>query len=143
MRRIGLAVLVAAGSIAGAVALGIGDAAQSVGAQIVAPARAFAQGGQVASGEQVYRQACASCHGDNGEGLDDAPPLIGPGSQLVDYRTAARLYNFTSSEMPGDDPGSLSSQQYYDVVAYLLDKNGQNPTGQPVNQSTAANIQLQ
>jgi mono/diheme cytochrome c family protein len=143
MRRIGLAVLLAAGSIAGAAALGIGDAAQRLGAQIVVPTRALAQGNQVASGQQVYQQACASCHGDFGEGFEDAPPLIGAGTQIADYRTAARLYNFISSEMPADEPGSLSSQQYYDVLAYLLDQNGLNPSGEPVNSSTAANIQLQ
>src|SRR5881227_2759887 len=120
MRRIGLAVLVAAGSIAGAAALGIGDAAQGLGADIVMPTHALAQG----------------------EGIDDAPPLIGSGTQIADYRTAARLYNFISSEMPNDDPGSLSSREYYDVLAYILDQNDMNPSGQPVNQSTAADIPL-
>jgi cytochrome c len=142
MRRIGLAVLVAAGSIAGAAALGIGDAAQNLGAQVLAPTQALAQSDQVAAGQGVYMRACGYCHGDMGEGMDDAPPLVGRASAIGDFRTAARLYNFVASEMPGDDPGSLSSQEYYDVVAYLLAQNGLNPSGQPVNPSTAPNIQL-
>ena len=143
MRRIGLAIIFVAGTIISASAIGIVDAAQSLGAQVITPARVLAQGGQVASGQQVFRQICASCHGDQGEGIEDAPPIIGAGNALSDYRTAARLYNFISSEMPNDDPGSLSSQEYYDVLAYLLDQNGMNPSGQAVNSSTAANIPLQ
>src|SRR5438105_1778254 len=132
MRRIGIAAFATAVSLVGAAALGIGGATPGIGAH-VAPMRALAQSGQVASGQQVYSQVCASCHGDQGEGIEDAPPLMGRGNALADYRTAARLYNFISSEMPNDDPGSLSSQQYYDVLAYILDQNGMNPSGQPVN----------
>jgi cytochrome c len=102
----------------------------------------FAQSDQIAAGQQVYRQICASCHGDQGEGIDDAPPLFGAGTQIGDYRTANRLHSFIASEMPGDDPGSLSQQQVYDVLAYILSENGLNPGGLVVDQSSAANISL-
>ncbi len=141
MRRIGFGTLVAAVTIAGGVALGLGDTTVAEG-RTVKTARVLAQSDQVASGQQLYARMCAMCHGDSGEGIDDAPPLMGPRTQLADYRTAARAYSFISSEMPQDEPGSLSSQQYYDILAYILDQNGMNPSGEPVNQSTAANISL-
>src|SRR5262245_61691095 len=115
MRRVGLMGFLA-GVVAGAGALAVSTSELS---GLSGPEVARAQSAQATSGQQVYRQFCAMCHGDAGEGVDDAPPLIGSGNQLADYRTAARVYSFTASEMPGDEPGSLTSQQYYDVVAYL------------------------
>lgn len=44
--------------------------------------------------------------------------------------------------MPGDLPGILSEQEYLDVTAFLLDMNGMNPDGVPVDSSTLADIPL-
>jgi arylsulfatase A-like enzyme len=39
-------------------------------------------------------------------------------------RTAAQLYDFISHQTPQDKPGTLSQQQYLDVTAYILSRNG-------------------
>src|SRR3712207_2099549 len=80
-----------------------------------------AQNPQVARGEQAYSLACAFCHGNNLEG-GEGPALIG-GGRMAPYVNAARLYQYTRGTMPLDAPGSLSEQQYYDLVAYLLARN--------------------
>ncbi|HZT06482.1 MAG TPA: c-type cytochrome [Chloroflexota bacterium] len=116
-------------------------AASGAGKPTDPPLRA-AQAGQAAAGRAVFQEICANCHGESGEGIDDAPAVIGPGNALADYRTAGRLFNFISSEMPDDDPGSLTQQQYYDVLAYLLDQNGWNPTGSAIDASTVGSIPL-
>jgi hypothetical protein len=41
-----------------------------------------------------------------------------------DRRTVGDLYEHISETMPEDDPGSLTRQQYVDVVAYILRLNG-------------------
>ncbi|HZX68839.1 MAG TPA: PQQ-binding-like beta-propeller repeat protein, partial [Candidatus Elarobacter sp.] len=38
--------------------------------------------------------------------------------------TAATLFDFISRQMPADKPGSLTQQQYLDVTAFLLARNG-------------------
>lgn len=128
-----LAVVVGAG---GVVAL----RAHSLGAT-GALAASVGQGHQIAAGQQVFREICAVCHGDQGEG-GEGPPLIGPGNFLADFRTAQGLFDFIREAMPNDDPGSLQDQQYYDVLAFLLARNNFNPGGLPVDATTVEGIGL-
>ena len=105
----------------------------------VGAAPAGSQPDQVASGAAVYDTSCATCHGSELEGgrgstLDRAT--------LASYRTADRLVRFVRISMPDDNPGILSDQEYYDVVAFLLDWNSQNPDGIPLDASTAADVAL-
>ena len=63
------------------------------------------------------------CHGDAGEG-DIGPAIIGSNSNLNRFETALSLLNYISTEMPQDEPGSLSNDSYLRIVAYLLVVNG-------------------
>ena len=122
------------------------------------PARAFSQE-QVDKGRETYRLQCARCHGPDGQGVRNAyrdltaPPLIGPGALPLDphpyqklrhfqFHTMLDVYEFASSVMPLDQPGSLYPQDYWNVMAYLLDANGEKPDGREMNQQTAAQISL-
>lgn len=79
--------------------------------------------GQVAnSGATVFANRCAKCHGDKGQGLT-ASAIMGSNANLQKYTTAQGLLNFIDTAMPFDAPGSLSSQQYQEVLAYLLVQN--------------------
>jgi mono/diheme cytochrome c family protein len=102
-------------------------------------ARVPGQSAQVVQGEQVYARACQSCHGANLEGTV-GPPL--DAARLTAYGTAARLYQYVRGTMPMDAPGSLSEQEYYDVIAYLLQRNGLLPPETTLDASTAADIAL-
>jgi mono/diheme cytochrome c family protein len=66
------------------------------------------------TGEQIYRKLCASCHGINGEGVEDqyAAPL--EGDQSVDE--LARLIQNT---MPKDKPKTCVGEDARKVAAYI------------------------
>ena len=76
----------------------------------------------MAAGQELYAAECAQCHGEQGEG-GAGPVLIGGNKRIASYETTTRLYDYVSRTMPSDAPGSLSVQQYWDVIAYLLDEN--------------------
>jgi S-disulfanyl-L-cysteine oxidoreductase SoxD len=80
---------------------------------------------QAKRGEAIYRQSCATCHGDALLGREMASPLTGPvfnsnwnGVMLGDLLERMRL------TMPQSSPGSLSRQQNADVLAYILSVGG-------------------
>jgi S-disulfanyl-L-cysteine oxidoreductase SoxD len=81
---------------------------------------------QVARGERLYAEHCASCHGPNLEGKG-ATPLAGATfhTKWADGKhTVDDLYYVARTSMPYSAPGKLSKQEYIDVVAYVLKVNG-------------------
>ncbi|HLH22485.1 MAG TPA: cytochrome c [Chloroflexota bacterium] len=100
---------------------------------------------QVAAGAEIYASSCASCHGARGEGAGrsapDAPLVVGPRA-LTGFRNAQELYDFTTDSMPQDAPGSLTDEQYWDVVAWLLAQNNISDASAPLGPSTAPGISL-
>lgn len=78
---------------------------------------------QVVRGETVYKDNCANCHAASLRGTFGAPGLIGVrfnnnwvGMTVGDY------YTFIHDNMPAGLGGTLSEQEYIDVVAYILSK---------------------
>ena len=79
-----------------------------------------------ARGEQVYRQNCAVCHGENGEGQRAGdrqvfPPLWGPrsfnwGAGMHQLNNAA---GFIWANMPLGKPRTLTEQQAWDVAMFM------------------------
>jgi hypothetical protein len=67
------------------------------------------------TGEQIYRQACAYCHGKTGEGTKKHPhPLVGD-------KSPGQLTKVIAKTMPENDPGSLSAEEAKRVSAYVYD----------------------
>ena len=99
-------------------------------------------------GVWLYGQHCAGCHGDNGEGSeDDAPAIAGEGrlahksasedsERTATFDTAADVFAYVKAEMPPLAPGSLSDEQYWDVMLYVLK---QAEISAPAEDLTAAN----
>lgn len=75
------------------------------------------------AGQTVFADNCAKCHGANGAG-GGSPALTGSGENLGRYSNAQALLDFVSKQMPLGKGGSLSSQAYLQVVAFLLVQNG-------------------
>ena len=75
-------------------------------------------------GQVVYADACASCHAAALTGADVVPALVGP-DFLGKWTgaTAGELFEQIRNTMPQDSPGSLSPQQYADIVALIFNKN--------------------
>ena len=71
---------------------------------------------QAARGGKVYAATCARCH-PPGQ-LEGAPFAIAWNEARV-----STLYNVLRNTMPQDKPGSLTDQQYVDVIAYLLQRS--------------------
>jgi len=93
------------------------------------------------AGKAVFAAKCAKCHGDKGQGVT-APALIGSGSQLGKYSTSQGLLNFFKVTMPFDAPGSLSSQDYLNLLAFLMVQNGYVTSTAAYDSNALLNIQL-
>jgi alcohol dehydrogenase (cytochrome c) len=113
--------------------LSVGAQAKSAGAYTSA---------QAASGATVYAQSCSQCHGPNLQG-GAGPPLSGQiFSQAYGAGTAAPLYDFISRQMPVNAPGSLSQQQYLDVTAFVLSRNGLLAGDTPLSMASLSQVSL-
>ena len=86
---------------------------------------------QAKRGQAVYSGACGMCHGRRLNGAPDdpdmrsTPPLararflrVWEGSSL------ATLFEYTRATMPEGNPGSLTDEEYVDVIAYMLSIGG-------------------
>jgi alcohol dehydrogenase (cytochrome c) len=80
---------------------------------------------QAATGKTIYDRQCVLCHG---AGLDDGE--FGPMLRGDDFlqrwsgKSVEDLFHYISDTMPTAQPGSLSPDEYINVLAYLLSKNG-------------------
>jgi mono/diheme cytochrome c family protein len=106
---------------------------------------------QVARGKDLYVARCAKCHGDGGQGTKEGPPVVGAqafplqpraGSKRdAQFKTAADVFAWTAKNMPGDDPGSLTTEELLAVFAFDLTANGVKLTA-PLDTTAAAAIVL-
>jgi hypothetical protein len=68
------------------------------------------------TGEQIYRQLCAACHGNLGEGTPDLCP-----QPLAGNRSVAQLAQLVAKTMPKDDPGKCVGEDAQKVSAFIYD----------------------
>ena len=89
--------------------------------------------GNAIDGEEVYADLCAACHGDFGEGVDRWPELVGGEGSLDTHDPlkttgsywpyASTLYDYVYRAMPFGESQSLSYDETYQIVAFLLYMN--------------------
>lgn len=120
----------------------------AAGLSAVAPVTAYAHGdytpAQAKHGAQLYSQHCAQCHGSALQG-QTGPALAGSdfkGSLEYSKMSAKQLFNFIAAQMPYNDPGSLKKQQYLDVLAYILSKNGYPAGDESLSESSLSHVKL-
>jgi cytochrome c553 len=70
-------------------------------------------GAEGPTGEQIYRQKCASCHGASGEGSDEYPRV------LAGDRSVSQLARLIEKTMPEDAPGECVGEDARRVAAYI------------------------
>jgi cytochrome c len=89
--------------------------------------------GTAVQGKEVYASKCAKCHGGQGQGGDDAPLVGGQGTLRTPkplktvgsyWPYATTLFDYTRRAMPFKQPGTLTDNQVYAVVAHVLHLNG-------------------
>ncbi len=142
--------------------LGIGRAAtaediRALDIDVMPDGRGLPAGrGTVADGEAVYSAKCASCHGTKGAG-GTAERLAGrtPGdtsafatdASLVRtigsyWPYATTLYDYTARAMPFQRPGTLTPDETYALVAYLLFLNGVIAEDAVMDQSSLPKVRM-
>lgn len=89
--------------------------------------------GSVKDGEKVYLEKCAACHGEFGESAGRWPQLAQGKGTLASHdpvKTVGSYFPYLSSvfdyvrrAMPFGDPQSLTNDELYAVVAFVLNLN--------------------
>jgi cytochrome c len=129
------------GIVAGAAALALTTVASASGGE-----------DQAAEGAKLYAKHCAKCHGDAGQGKK-GPPVVGKDALPLDppakakvrktqFHTAQDVAAFVAAKMPANKPGSLTTDEYYAILAFDLKANGVDVTGKKIDPTTAAQIKL-
>jgi len=106
------------------------------------PTSAVPTMGQLAqSGQALFAVRCSKCHGEKGEGFT-GPTIIGSNARLGKYNTAQGLRDFIGISMPLDAPGSLSNEQYHQLLCFVLLQNNLVSSGTPFSPDQLGTISL-
>ena len=86
--------------------------------------------GDALTGEEVFADNCASCHGDFGEAVDRWPVLAGGHDTLTSddpvktigsyWPYLSTVFDYVNRAMPFGNAQSLSADDVYAITAYLL-----------------------
>ncbi len=109
--------------------------------------------GTAVAGKLVYKEKCAVCHGDHGEGrekqygalkggmgsLATAKPMKTVGSY---WPYATTVWDYIHRAMPYEHPRSLSSDEVYAVTAFVLNINGIIPETLELNERTLPKVEM-
>lgn len=107
--------------------------------------------GTVQQGAAVYTNKCAACHGATGtEGPKDR--LVGGQGSLATKQPiktigsfwpyATTLYDYIHRAMPLNAPQSLTPDEVYAVVAWLLHQNGIIPADAAIDAQTLPTVKM-
>ena len=117
--------------------------------------------GSVAKGQEIWDAKCASCHGTFGESNEVFTPLVG-GTKPDDIRTGrahalatagearttlmklstiSTLWDYIRRAMPWNAPKSLTPDEVYAVVAYLLNLGDILPADFVLSDANIAEVQ--
>src|SRR5229473_3305897 len=108
--------------------------------------------GTVKQGEAVFAAKCQACHGEKGAGRPndrlvggqgslpgDKPPVKTVGSY---WPYATTLFDYIRRAMPLNESKSLTNDEAYGVVAYLLNLNGVIPEAETINAQSLPKVAM-
>ena len=119
------------------IAMATASLARVAGAQSSVPqsARSTASGvytdEQATRGRDTYQMQCKSCH----------TPASHTGPTFAswwDRKPLSELYQFVTTRMPKNEPGSLQPDEYVDLIAYLLKLNDLPSGSEPLPADSVA-----
>jgi len=107
--------------------------------------------GSVSEGQAIYATSCAGCHGRAGEGgMADA--LVGGAGSLATAKPvrtvgsywpyATTLFDYVRRAMPYTAPQSLTANQTYAVVAFVLNLNHIVPDGAVLDAKSLPHVRM-
>jgi cytochrome c len=112
--------------------------------------------GTVAEGATIYAEKCASCHGKTGEGATFERLVATDAGSNFDFATNAKLpravgnywpyattlYDYTYRAMPFMQPGTLTPNETYSLVAYILALNKIVPEDAVMDAATLPKVKM-
>jgi cytochrome c len=103
-------------------------------------------------GEAVYIAKCLACHGEKGAGKPNDALVGGLGTLVGDqapvktagsfWPHATTLFDYVRRAMPLNESKSLSNDEVYAVVAYLLRLNGIIGENETINVQTLPKVRM-
>src|SRR5580698_1324159 len=96
---------------------------------------------QAEAGRTAFQAYCASCHGADLGGRNDASQLAG--SLFMGSwggRTTKDLVGFMQGAMPPGNAGGLGETTYLNIAAFILDSNSARPGTQALTAATSVGI---
>jgi len=118
--------------------------------------------GSVALGNKVWDEKCASCHGTFGESMEVFGPIVGgttkedmkvgkvkalwDGSEpkrstLMKVATLSTIWDYINRAMPWNAPKTLTTDEVYGVVAYILNMGEILPADFVLSNENIADVQ--
>lgn len=118
--------------------------------------------GSVALGNKVWDEKCASCHGTFGESMEVFGPIVGgttkedmkvgkvkalwDGSEpkrstLMKVATLSTIWDYINRAMPWNAPKTLTTNEVYGVVAYILNMGEILPADFVLSNENIADVQ--
>ena len=112
--------------------------------------------GTAATGAKVFAENCAACHGDHLQGNPakgiGGDKLLGGRGTLASkspvktvesyWPYATTLFDYVKRAMPFSSPGSLSNDQVYSVVAYILSQAKIIKANEKMDASSLAKVKM-
>ena len=106
--------------------------------------------GTAADGAKIFADKCALCHGDKGQGGIAARLIGGPqkaslngGKTIANYWPyATTLFDFIRRAMPYTEPRSLTDQEVYSLVAFILAENKLIGEDDEINATTLPKVRM-
>jgi cytochrome c len=108
--------------------------------------------GTVKQGEAVFVAKCQACHGEKGAGRPNDRLVGGQGSLPGDkppvktigsyWPYATTLFDYIRRAMPFNESKSLTGDEVYGVVAYLLNLNGVIPESETMNAQSLPKVTM-
>src|SRR5215470_16754465 len=108
--------------------------------------------GTVQQGEAVFAAKCQACHGEKGAGRPNDRLVGGQGSLPGDkpavktigsyWPYATTLFDYIRRAMPLNESKSLTNDEVYGVVAYLLNLNGVIPESETMNAQSLPKVAM-
>ena len=109
--------------------------------------------GTVEQGESIYAQQCAGCHGEKGQNPVQGIDLLAGGRGTLatprpvrtvgsNWPYATTVFDYVRRAMPFASPQSLSPDEVYSVVGYLLYLNDVVPRDAVFDAQTLAKVRM-